>query len=95
MPTWLVSSGGTGGTIATLGRYVAYRGHQTRVLCADPENSVFFDYFRSVLAGDPNDGLTLALSDCNQPAHSPSALENTYGVHRIPSLPTEDKPARG
>ncbi|SAL86983.1 pyridoxal-5'-phosphate-dependent enzyme, beta subunit [Caballeronia arvi] len=59
VPTWLVSSGGTGGTIATLGRYVAYRGHQTRVLCADPENSVFFDYFRSVLAGDPNDGLTL------------------------------------
>ena len=59
VPTWLVSSGGTGGTIATLGRYVAYRGHRTRVLCADPENSVFFDYFRSVLAGDPNDGLTL------------------------------------
>ncbi|TAM07953.1 MAG: PLP-dependent cysteine synthase family protein [Paraburkholderia sp.] len=59
VPTWLVSSGGTGGTIATLGRYVAYRRHKTRVMCADPEHSVFFDYFKSVLAGHPDSGLTL------------------------------------
>ncbi|WP_129561322.1 PLP-dependent cysteine synthase family protein [Paraburkholderia dokdonensis] len=58
VPAWLVSSGGTGGTIATLGRYVRYTRHLTRVLCADPENSVFFDYFRSVLAGRPEAGLT-------------------------------------
>ncbi|WP_442963366.1 PLP-dependent cysteine synthase family protein [Pseudomonas sp.] len=46
-PTWLVSSAGTGGTLATLGRYVRYRRHATRVLCADAERSVFFDYYRS------------------------------------------------
>jgi len=46
-PTWLVSSAGTGGTLATLGRYVRYRRHTTRVLCADAERSVFFDYYRS------------------------------------------------
>ncbi len=46
-PTWLVSSPGTGGTLATLGRYVRYRRHNTRVLCADAERSVFFDYYRS------------------------------------------------
>ncbi|WP_443192613.1 PLP-dependent cysteine synthase family protein [Pseudomonas indica] len=44
-PSWLVSSPGTGGTTATLGRYVRYRQHATRVLCADAERSVFFDYF--------------------------------------------------
>ncbi|SCU74814.1 Pyridoxal-5'-phosphate-dependent enzyme beta subunit [Cupriavidus necator] len=60
VPAWLVSSGGTGGTIATLGRYVAYRRHKTRVLCADPENSVFFDYFRSCLDGKPQPDLSLA-----------------------------------
>ncbi len=60
VPAWLVSSGGTGGTIATLGRYVAYRRHHTRVLCADPENSVFFDYFKSVHTGRPDRSLTLA-----------------------------------
>ncbi|WP_439889200.1 PLP-dependent cysteine synthase family protein [Pseudomonas sp. MBLB4123] len=46
-PSWLVSSPGTGGTLATLGRYVRYRQHGTRVLCADAERSVFFDYYRS------------------------------------------------
>jgi len=46
-PAWLVSSPGTGGTIATLGRYVRYRQHRTRVLCADAERSVFFDYYQS------------------------------------------------
>ncbi|GFM72574.1 PLP-dependent cysteine synthase family protein [Pseudomonas capsici] len=47
VPTWLISSPGTGGTTATLGRYVRYRQHSTRVLCADAERSVFFDYYRS------------------------------------------------
>lgn len=61
VPAWIVSSGGTGGTIATLGRYVAYRRHTTRVLCADPDNSVFFDYYASVLAGRPDRGLTLGV----------------------------------
>ncbi len=56
VPDWLVSSPGTGGTLATLGRYVRYRQHSTRVLCADAERSVFFD---SYVSGDPS--LTL---DC-------------------------------
>lgn len=45
VPAWIVTSPGTGGTTATIGRYVRYRRHDTRVLCADPEHSVFFDYF--------------------------------------------------
>ena len=48
-PSWLVSSPGTGGTLATLGRYVRYRQLGTRVLCADAERSVFFD---SYVSGD-------------------------------------------
>ena len=48
-PAWLVSSPGTGGTLATLGRYVRYRQHATRVLCADAERSVFF---ASYVSGD-------------------------------------------
>jgi cysteine synthase A len=43
----LISSPGTGGTTATLGRYVRYRQHCTRVLCADAERSVFFDFYQS------------------------------------------------
>ncbi|KPC49183.1 PLP-dependent cysteine synthase family protein [Amantichitinum ursilacus] len=44
-PSWIVASCGTGGTSATLGRYVRYRRHATRIACADPDNSVFFDAF--------------------------------------------------
>ncbi|ATR84436.1 PLP-dependent cysteine synthase family protein [Pseudomonas defluvii] len=46
-PAWLISSPGTGGTTATLGRYVRYRQHATRVLCADAERSVFFESYCS------------------------------------------------
>lgn len=58
VPEWVVCSPGTGGTSATLGRYVRYRRHATRVLCVDPEHSVFFDYYRDALAGTPNCALT-------------------------------------
>lgn len=51
VPAWIVCGAGTGGTTATLGRYVRYRRHDTRILCADPERSVFYDFYRSVLGG--------------------------------------------
>lgn len=52
VPEWIVCSPGTGGTAATLGRYVSYRRHDTRILCADPEVSVFFDGYRAAVAGE-------------------------------------------
>ncbi|MFE6775021.1 PLP-dependent cysteine synthase family protein [Streptomyces sp. NPDC057702] len=42
-PSWIVATAGTGGTSATIGRYVRYLQHQTLVCVADPENSCFFD----------------------------------------------------
>lgn len=53
VPEWIVCSPGTGGTAATLGRYVSYRQHDTRILCADPEVSVFYDGYCAALAGQP------------------------------------------
>lgn len=47
VPRWIVMSAGTGGTSATIGRYLRYRSHETRLCVADPENSVFFDYYRN------------------------------------------------
>jgi cysteine synthase A len=47
VPAWIVMSAGTGGTTATLGRYLRYRKYDTRLCGADPENSVFYDYFQS------------------------------------------------
>ncbi|WP_434212934.1 PLP-dependent cysteine synthase family protein [[Pseudomonas] boreopolis] len=59
VPAWIVCSPGTGGTAATLGRYVRYRRHDTRILCADPEVSVFFDGYRRALAGEDDAGLAI------------------------------------
>ncbi len=50
-PAWLVASAGTGGTLATLGRYVRYHADPTRsttqVCGVDAERSVFYDYYHS------------------------------------------------
>jgi cysteine synthase A len=46
-PAWIVASAGTGGTLATIGRYVHYCRHATRVCGADAERSVFFEHYRS------------------------------------------------
>lgn len=43
IPSWIVVGAGTGGTSATLGRYVRYRRHHTRVCVVDPEGSAFFE----------------------------------------------------
>ena len=45
IPTWIVMSAGTGGTTATIGRYLRYKRHATRLSVADVERSAFFDSF--------------------------------------------------
>ena len=45
IPSWIVVGAGTGGTSATLGRYIRYRRLPTRLCLADPEASVFHRHF--------------------------------------------------
>ena len=47
IPDWIVVSAGTGGTSATIGRYIRYKQYRTKLCVADPEHSVFFDYFHT------------------------------------------------
>ncbi|GLP73390.1 cysteine synthase [Mycobacterium antarcticum] len=42
IPEWIVVGAGTGGTSATIGRYLRYRRHATALCVVDPENSAFF-----------------------------------------------------
>lgn len=46
IPHTVVMSAGTGGTSATIGRYIRYKGFDTQLLVVDPENSVFYDGYR-------------------------------------------------
>lgn len=50
VPTWVVVGAGTGGTSATIGRYIRYKSEKvsdTKLCVADPEGSVFFDVYES------------------------------------------------
>ena len=47
VPAWIVVGAGTGGTSATIGRYVRFRCHDTQVCVPDPEGSVFGAYHAS------------------------------------------------
>lgn len=48
-PTWVVVGAGTGGTSATIGRYIRYRYMRTHLAVVDPECSVFFDAWRDTM----------------------------------------------
>jgi cysteine synthase len=51
IPSWIVVGAGTGGTSATLGRFIRYRRHPTQLLVVDPEGSAFYDGWKN---RDPN-----------------------------------------
>jgi cysteine synthase A len=50
VPSWIVVGAGTGGTSATIGRYIKYNPQYnltTQLAVVDPENSVFYDYYKT------------------------------------------------
>ncbi|WP_067861718.1 PLP-dependent cysteine synthase family protein [Nocardia shimofusensis] len=51
VPEWIVMGAGTGGTSATIGRYIRYRRHATRLAVVDPENSAFYGGYETGDAG--------------------------------------------
>jgi cysteine synthase A len=51
VPTWIVVGAGTGGTSATIGRFLRYRRHPTRLAVVDPENSAFLPSWRGEPVG--------------------------------------------
>jgi len=51
VPEWIVVGAGTGGTSATIGRYLRYRRLPTRLTVVDPEGSSFFPGWRDADPG--------------------------------------------
>jgi cysteine synthase A len=47
VPAWIVMSAGTGGTTATIGRYIRYRCYETKLCVPDPEHSVFYEAYET------------------------------------------------
>ncbi|GGO60528.1 cysteine synthase [Microbacterium nanhaiense] len=71
VPSWIVVGAGTGGTSATFGRYVRYRRHETRVGVVDPENSAYYEGWRSGRA-DYTTGKPSRIEGIGRPRVEPS-----------------------
>jgi cysteine synthase len=84
IPTWIVVGAGTGGTSATIGRYLRYRRLETRLCVVDPENSAFFP---SYAQGRPDivTGASSRIEGIGRPRVEPSFLPNV--VDRMVQVP--------
>jgi len=84
VPRWIVCGAGTGGTSATIGRYVRYRCFDTRVCVVDPVNSVFADYYRTRDAGITREGGS-GVEGIGRPQVEPSFLPEV--IDRVVHVP--------
>ncbi|KAA0020156.1 PLP-dependent cysteine synthase family protein [Antrihabitans cavernicola] len=71
IPEWVVVGAGTGGTSATIGRYIRYRRHHTRLAVVDPENSAFFGGYETANA-DYSTGMPSRIEGIGRPRVEPS-----------------------
>ena len=88
-PAWIVVGAGTGGTSATLGRYVRYRRLPTRIALADPERSVFHRHIadRSVTTyGGPPSIVEGIGRPCCEPSFLPELIDRAYAVSDAASI---------
>jgi len=86
-PRWVVVSAGTGGTAATIGRYMRIRcfaGCPTGLCVVDPENSVFHDYYKT---GDANLAITAGsrIEGIGRPRVEPSFIPSV--IDRMMTVP--------
>jgi len=76
LPRWIVVGAGTGGTSATIGRYIRFRREAlalTELAVVDPERSVFFDAYASGRA-DLTSGERGRIEGIGRPRVEPSFL---------------------
>jgi len=72
VPRWIVVGAGTGGTSATIGRYLRYRRYDTCLAVVDPENSAFFPGWRD--ADELRTGSGSRIEGVGRPRVEPSFL---------------------
>jgi cysteine synthase A len=89
VPTWIVVGAGTGGTSATVGRYIRYRRLPTQLCLADPEASVFHRHVadRSVRAysGPPSLIEGIGRPRC-EPSFLPTLIDRSVAVPDVASI---------
>jgi cysteine synthase A len=83
IPEWIVVGAGTGGTSATIGRYIRYRRYATRLCVVDPENSAFFPSYAQ--GRDVVTGMSSRIEGIGRPRVEPSFLPDV--VDRMVAVP--------
>jgi cysteine synthase A len=81
VPTWIVVGAGTGGTSATIGRYLRYRGLATSLAVVDPDGSAFLPAF----AQEAPVGTGSRIEGIGRPRVEPSFLDSV--VDRMLGIP--------
>ncbi|GAA4486544.1 PLP-dependent cysteine synthase family protein [Rhodococcus olei] len=84
IPEWVVVGAGTGGTSATIGRYIRYRRHSTRLLVVDPENSAFIGGYETGSC-DHQTGMPSRIEGIGRPRVEPSFVGQV--VDRMVTVP--------
>jgi cysteine synthase A len=79
VPEWIVVGAGTGGTSATIGRYLRYRRHPTRLAVVDPENSAFFPGWTTG-AADYTTGMPSRIEGIGRPRMEPSFVPSVIDL---------------
>lgn len=74
IPAWIVCGAGTGGTSATIGRYIAYQRHATRLCVADPVHSVFHRHFADPAMASLPEGCASRIEGIGRPRVEPSFI---------------------
>jgi len=74
VPDWIVCGAGTGGTSATIGRYLRYQRYATRLCVADPEHSVFHRHFHDRAATVLPEGCASRIEGIGRPRVEPSFI---------------------
>jgi len=72
IPSWVVCGAGTGGTSATIGRFIRYRRHATRLCVADPEHSIFHRHFADRALSILPEGFCSCIEGIGRPRVEPS-----------------------
>ncbi|WP_017610023.1 L-cysteine desulfhydrase Cds1 [Nocardiopsis xinjiangensis] len=78
-PEWVVVGAGTGGTSATIGRYLRYRRLGTRLAVVDPENSAFFPGWVTG-ASDYGTGRPSGIEGIGRPRMEPSFVPSVIDL---------------
>ena len=88
IPSWVVCGAGTGGTSATIGRFIRYQRYDTRLCVADPHHSVFHRHYNDRSITRLPEGCGSRIEGIGRPQVEPSFIPNV--IDRMIAVADQD-----